>query len=412
MNSVRLQGRASAWAAFCVGFGLLLSGAAGAAEKQISRSIGKEMQAAQKALQANQWNDALKNLDAAASKPGINAFDRTKINEFKGFAYIRLNNNKAALQAYEQALQGGEYTPEEIAKTDKIIFTLAASIQDYPKALEYGKKLVDGGGANTDTFAVMGQTYYLQKDCKNAAVWIDRAITSSKKAGEAPKEAFYQIKLRCAFDANDNAATQAALNDLIRLTDKTEYWNQLIRFMLQDERDDRNILMLYRVMYNTNSMSASNYYVEMAQLLLDAGLPGEAQAVLEKAFASGAVKDDQKERTTRILNAAKTRADADRKGLAQLDAEAQKSKSGEADVKLGEVYYGFGDYQNAVKALQRGLAKGQVKRPDEANVYLGLAESALKNTTDAKKAFAALKGSSNLSPRVLSLWDLYADKKA
>jgi hypothetical protein len=50
-----------------------------------------------------------------------------------------------------------------------------------------------------------------------------------------------------------------------------------------------------------------------------------------------------------------------------------------------------------------------MKHPDEAYVYLGRAHVALKNTADAKKAFAGLKSVPNISPRVLKLWELYAD---
>ena len=382
-----------------------------AAEKQISRVIAKEMTAAQKALQSSQWADAIKDLEAAQAKAGINAFDRSKIAEFKGFAYIKQSNYKAAMGAYEEALATGVYGPEETLKTTRTLFTLAASSQSYAKALDFGKKLADSGAATNADLGVMAQLYYLTKDCNNAVVWADKAISAARKAGEAPKEQLYQFKLSCASNAGDNAAIISTLESLVKVTNKTEYWNNLIRLMSQDEKDDRNLLMIYRVMYNTNSMSAGNYFVEMSQLLLDAALPGEAQAVLEKAFASNMIKDDQKERTNRLLASAKQRADVDRKGLPQFETEAAKNKAGEVDVKLGEVYYGFGDYQNAVKAITRAFTKGQIKHLDEANVYLGLSQAALKNDVEAKKAFAALKTVPNISPRVLKLWELYAEKQ-
>ena len=168
--------------------------------------------------------------------------------------------------------------------------------------------------------------------------------------------------------------------------------------------------MLYRIMFDTNSMNADTDYIEMAQLLGDAGLPGEAYAVLDKAMSSGVVKDDHKERTTRLLTALKTRADADKKSLPQLDAEAQKSPAGQLDAKLGEVYFGAGDYQNAATAISRGIGKGQIKQLDEAYVYLGRAQAALKNYPEAKKAFEKLKTVPNVSPRVLKMWDLYSEK--
>jgi uncharacterized protein HemY len=167
--------------------------------------------------------------------------------------------------------------------------------------------------------------------------------------------------------------------------------------------------MIYRIMYNTNSMNADTDYIEMAQLLADSALPGEAQAVLEKAMSSGVVKDEHKERTNRLVNSLKSRAEADKKGLASFDAEAAKNPAGELSVKLGEVYYGFGEYQKAVDSITAGLQKGQIKHLDEAYVYLGLAEVQLKNFAEAKRTFANLRIVPNISPRILKLWSLYAE---
>jgi hypothetical protein len=378
-------------------------------DQQISRVIAKEMTAAQKALQASQWAEAIKNLEAAETKAGINAFDKKTIYDFKGFAYVKLNNLKAAEQAYEAALATGAYSAEDSAKTTRMLFRLSAGNQQYAKAAEYGKQVAESGAATTDDLGILSQIYFLQKDCKSSAVWADKAIAAARKAGEAPKENLYQFKLQCASDASDTPGMAAVLVDLIRLTNKTNYWNTLLRIERQEERDDHNTLMLYRVMYDTQSMTAGSDYIEMAQLLGDAALPAEAESVLEKAMSSGLINDQQKERTTRLLNSFKSRAEADKKGQAQLDAEAKKNPAGELDVKLGEVYYGLGDYPNAVTAINRGLQKGQVKHLDEGYVYLGRSQAALKNTADAKKAFAGLKQVPNISPRVLKLWELYAD---
>jgi hypothetical protein len=371
------------------------------------------MTAAQKALQAGQWQEALKNLEAAEQKSPLTPFDKKTIYDFKAFADVKLNKLKDAQEHYEQALATGQYTPEEAAKTKRTLFRLAAGNQQYPKALDYGKQVADAGDANGDDLLVMAQIYYLQKDCKDSAVWADKAIAYAKKAGEAPKETLYQFKLQCASDAGDNAAMAAVLVDLIKLTNKTNYWNTLLRIERQDERDDHNLLMIYRVMYDTNSMDKGSDYMEMAQLLGDAALPGEAQAVLEKGVGAGLFNDQaQKDRANRLLAALKTRADNDKKGQAQFDAEASKNPAGELDVKLGEVYFGAGDYQNAVAAINRGLGKGPatIKHLDEAYVYLGRSEVQVKNAAEAKKAFLSLKTVPNISPRVLRLWELYSEK--
>jgi tetratricopeptide (TPR) repeat protein len=282
-------------------------------------------------------------------------------------------------------------------------------LQQPAKAIEYGEKANELGALKSNDLLIMSQIYYQEKDCKNSAVWGDKAIAAFNKAGQAPKEALYQIRLQCAADAKDTGAMKAALYDLVRLTNKIPYWNNLIRLERQDERDDHNTLMIYRVMFDTHSMNADTDYIEMAQLLGDAALAGEARVVLEKALNSGVVKQEHKERVTRLLNALETRADADMKALPALDAEASKNPAGQLDMKLGEVYFGAGDYQNAATAISRGIDKGQLKQLDEAYVALGRSLAAESDPVGAKQALAKLKSVPNSSPRVLKLWNLYAD---
>jgi tetratricopeptide (TPR) repeat protein len=167
--------------------------------------------------------------------------------------------------------------------------------------------------------------------------------------------------------------------------------------------------MIYRIMFDTHSMNADTDYIEMAQLLGDAALAGEARVVLEKALSSGVVKEEHKERVTRLLNALETRADADMKALPALGAEAGKNPAGQLDMKLGEIYFGAGDYQNAATAISRGIDKGQLRQLDEAYVSLGRSLAAESDTAGAKQALAKLKSLPNSSPRVLKLWNLYAD---
>ncbi|HMK85723.1 MAG TPA: hypothetical protein VK437_07180 [Steroidobacteraceae bacterium] len=384
------------------------SSAAEQKKQEISRALAKEMTAAQKAMQASQWQDALKALEGADQKSGINAFDKKTIYYFRAICYIKLNNLKAAQPEFEKALATGAASSEEVVQYTKTLFQISASTGQFQKTIDYGKQIVDAGNATPNDIAIIAQSYYQLKDCKDSTAWADKAIAATRKAGETPKENLYLFKLQCASDAGDNATMDTVLMDLIRLTDKTQYWNTLLRIERQDEREDHNTLMIYRIMYNTNSMNADTDYIEMAQLLGDAALPGEAQAVLDKAMAAGVIKDEHKERTTRLLNSLKARADTDRKNIAQEDAEAQKNAGGELDTKLGEVYYGFGDYQKAVDAISRGLQKGNIKHLDEAYVYLALSQVQLKNTAEAKRSFANLKLVPNISPRVLKLMELYS----
>jgi hypothetical protein len=375
----------------------------------VSRGIAKEIRAAQGALQSGQWQVALENLEAAERISPLTALDLKTIDDFKAYVYLKLKNFKDAQSSYEAELATGAVPVQETVNVFRMLFRLSAGNEQHAKAIEYGAELAARGGASAEDLGTLSQIYYLQRDCTNSVVWADKAIAASREAAQTPKENWSQFKLQCASNSGDTPAMAAALADLIRLTHQSRYWNTLLRLERQDERDDRNTLMLYRLMYDTASMSVGGDYIEMAQLLGDAALPAEAQTVLEKAMSSGVILEQQKERTVRLLSSFKTRVDADRQSYARADAEAAENPAGELGVKLGEVYYGLGEYPDAVAALNRSLTKGQVQHLDEAYIYLGRAQVALKDMEGARTTFANLRSAPNVSPRVLKLWNLYAD---
>ena len=172
-----------------------------------------------------------------------------------------------------------------------------------------------------------------------------------------------------------------------------------------------NTLMIYRIMYDTNSMNADTDYIEMAQLLGDAGLPGEAQRFCRKAMSSGTVKDEHKERTKRLLNSLKTRADSDKKGLAAARCRGPEESGGTTRHEARRSLFRRRRLPERGNRHQSRPWQGTgIKQMDEAYVYLGRAQVALKNYAEAKKAFEKLKTVPNISPRVLKLCELYSDK--
>jgi tetratricopeptide (TPR) repeat protein len=380
----------------------------------ISRSIAHEMTAAQAALQTGRWEEALAYLDAADEVSHVTQFDKKTIDDFRGFAHIKLNRLKEAQADYTRALATGEYSREEAQKTTHMIFQLSAGTQDYATALNYGKQMQASGTASSEDLGVVAQILYLQMDCRQSAVWVDKAVASARESGATPKENWYQFKLQCASDAADNAAMASALMDLIRLTNKTSYWNTLLRIWRQDERDDHNLLMIYRVMYATHSMSNASDYIEMAQLLGDAKLPGEGLAVVDSAISSGLISDPSyKERAVRLRDSLLARADVDKAELSsgQAEREAAQSPTGDLSVALGQLYYGFGDFQDAIATITDGLRKGAARRAFDAYVYLALSQAAMGNAERAQETLGQLKSVPGVSRRMVDLWQLYADAR-
>jgi hypothetical protein len=325
---------------------------------------------------------------------------------------LRPENRRASPNENRGADAAGIYSSERAARATRTLLRQAAENQQYERALEYGNALSDSGSAEADDLVLMAQTYAALRACNNADAWVDRAISTLQKAGKTPTENLYLLKVHCSAGASDNAGTIAALEALIRMTNKSEYWNLLTRILRAASKDDHDTLMVYRVMYNTNSMSAGSDYIEMSQLLSDAALPVEAQAVLEGAVRSDLIKDEQKERTMRTLNSLAMRlAGVGSDGIAAQQAKSLNSEAGEADLRLGELYYGLGDYRHAAASIDRAFAKGRIQHLDDAYVYLGLAQAALHNGAAARKAFAGLAEAPNVNSHVLALWRLYAETR-
>jgi hypothetical protein len=101
--------------------------------QEISRVIAKEITAAQKAMQASQWSEMIKDLEAAEQKSPLTTYDKKTIYDFKGFAYIKLSNLKAAEAAYEQAVATGGYTPEELTRTIACCSSSRRAISSSPR---------------------------------------------------------------------------------------------------------------------------------------------------------------------------------------------------------------------------------------------------------------------------------------
>jgi tetratricopeptide (TPR) repeat protein len=193
-----------------------------------------------------------------------------------------------------------------------------------------------------------------------------------------------------------------------------EYGQQLVNSETAGPDDLLTIAQSYS---SINDCSNARIWVEKAREAFHAAGRQSNESLHRITMGCGSDHDKprivldtaQKERMARLLNALKPRAQADRERLPQLEAEAAKAQSGGPYVRLGELYYGFGDYEHAVASIQRGLDKGQVAHLDDAYVYLGLSEQAVGDLEEARRAFAKLKDVPGISPRVLALWTLYAE---
>jgi tetratricopeptide (TPR) repeat protein len=376
------------------------------AKPQVSAAAGKDLQEAQKDMQAQKWDDMLVVLDKVKNNPKKNDYDEHVMNEFYVTAYANKKQLQEATGPLEFLIASKFTPPDEMKKRVVQAAFLYYQLQNYDKAIDYGNRAIKDGYSNEQVPLVVAQSYYLKNDFKNTATFVRGLVDDQIKAGTAPTDEMLQLGLSSAVKLNDEAAESHWLELLVTYHPKAEYWQNLLDGLLRTKMPDRELLQVYRLSAEVGAMKSGSDYAEMAQAALDAGSPGEAVAVLTKAFAANAFTDQaEKNRNQHLLDTAKKQAASDQPTLAKAETDAMTAAGGDKLVGVGTGYFGYGEYDKAAKDIAAGLAKGATKDTENARLLLGIAQFKAGSKDEALKTFSSVKGDAPLQ-RLAALWAL------
>lgn len=376
----------------------LLAPAAQAAEKEANKittkEVAKPLKAAQEAMQKKQWDTALGEIKKAQAVEKKTPFEAYQIDEFMGYVLIQQKKFGEAAPVFERMLNSGLMPADQVDERTKTVAQLYFQIKDYNKAATWSKKWLEKHPGTEDMSILLGQSQYLLNDYKSAAATMGNVVNNAEKAGRKPDENWIQIVMSSHFKTDNRDGIGDALKKMVRYYPKPEYWENLLDIYRRKEGGDRLTLGYYRLMNDVGVLKDKGDYVEMAQLAIDAGVPGEAQQVVQKGIEAGTLKSADKTeqgRYDRLLAGAKKQSDLDQASLAQLAKEAEKATQGQADVALGQAYLSYGKYDEAIAAIERGIKKGGVTDVDEAQISLGIAHMKKGQKDQARTAFKAVK---------------------
>ncbi|HVY65265.1 MAG TPA: hypothetical protein VHH11_10645 [Gammaproteobacteria bacterium] len=389
-----------------------VSPAAAADKPMNTKAGGKALQAAKASLDAKKYQDAIAKLKEIQNLPGKNDYDEHLANEMLSYAYVKTNNLAEAAKVIEADLDSKYNSASDKQKRVKQLFQIQYTLKNYDKVLALGDRMSKDGYADEDTYTLMGQAYYQKGDYKTASKFIPAQVESQIKAGRRPKEQTLNLVQNACLRTEDNACLQRTYERLVAYYPKPQYWQNLMTAMYHTQDggggNDQQQLQVYRLASAVGVLTKPSDYTEYAQLALEAGAPGEAQAVLEKGFNNKAFTEQRDiDRNKRLLETAKKAAATTQASLAQADADAAASKTGDKDVSVGVAYLGYQQYDKAAAALQRGLSKGGLSNPANAQLLLGIAQLGAGRKDEARKAFKAVKGNPTLE-RLANLWTLHA----
>ncbi len=382
--------------------------AAESENKITTKEVAIPLKKAQDAMSKQQWDTAVAEIEKARAVSNKTPFESYQIDEFLGYVLIQQKKFGQAAPVFARMLDSGFVPANQVDERTKTVAQLYFQVKDYPKASEWSKRWLAKNPNDQDMGILLAQSYYLLKDYKNASTTMSGVVSRAERAGRSPQENWLQIVMSSEFNMENQAGVGDALKKLVRYYPKDEYWANLLDIYRRKAEGDQMTLGYYRLMNDVGALKDKGDYVEMAQLALDAGVPGEAQHVVEKGVEAGILKSADKTeqgRYDRLLTSAKKLATEDQASLAQLSQEAQKASRGQPDVALGQAYLSYGKYAEAIEALKRGIGKGSLLDADEAQISLGIAYMKNGQKDLAREAFGAVKDASKWE-QLAELWAL------
>jgi len=281
------------------------------------------------------------------------------------------------------------------------------NLKDYAKAAAFGKKAVELGERDENTYTLAAQAYYLLEDFASTRDFVQGWIADLESQNASPPEIGVQLYLSSCIKLQDDACALQALEKQATYHPRAETWPNLILLVFR-QADESQTIDVLRLAFDRDGMRRAEEYTEMAQLALERGLPGEAQAVLEAGVAKSLFSEPRaKELSDRLLATATSQAKTDRIEVEKQAEQAAAGTNGQVDVRIGQAFLSYGEPGKAIEAIERGIAKGNVRNVPDAQLSLGIAQLRSGNKEAAIQAFDAVKGNATLE-LLARLWKIAA----
>jgi tetratricopeptide (TPR) repeat protein len=374
------------------------------APRKITKKVDKPMAAAEKAFAAKQWDEVLASVtEAEAVEVEKSLWDLYWIHEFRGRAYLSQEKYAEAAKELEFGLSSPCMAEADKPSRTKMLLQIAYRLKEYPKVIELGTKVM-ATNPDPEIGTYVGNAYYATDDFPNTRRVMTEVVAKQEAGSQPPEEITYRILQGACIKLKDNACVTDQLEKLVIHYPKPQYWQDLMGLLMAQTKNNNQLLNMWRLADGANVLSDPAEYLEMAQLAIGQGLPGEAQAVLEKGLQKGAfTRPSQKDQANQLLAEAKQAVALDKSTLDKQDVAARAKPTGDNDVKLGAAYLSYGETAKAIEALQRGITKGGVKNPDDAALLLGIAQLRAGNKPEAAKAFSTVNKDATMT-RIAKLW--------
>ena len=383
-----------------------------ATQAQVRPEVGKPLQQASDLLKVGKAKEALAKVREAEAAGNKTPAEQLMIDRMKGAAAQRAGDNATAVAAFESVFNSGKLAPAEQAQIAESLAFAYSQQKDWARTGQWIAKAQAAGSTSAQLKQLQAYVQSQSGDYSAIAKEAQAAISAAEGAGRKPDEGDLLRLADAQQRMNNTAGRTATLDKLLAYYPKKEYW---AIFLAQLPRksgfSDRFSLDVLRLKLATGNLTKTDEFMEMAQLALQAGLPTEGRAVVEKGFAAGVLgSGEQAERHKRLRDlAVKQEGDA-KTSIDKQVQEAGAAKDGNALVQVGYALATMGQFDKGIALIEQGIAKGGLKRPEDAKLRLGLALlQSGKNKPKAVQTLRSVQGADGAAD-LGRLWAVYASQ--
>ncbi len=370
----------------------------------VRAEVGRPLQQAGDLLRAGKAKEALAKVREAENVGGKSAAEQLTIDRMKAAAAQRAGETNTAIQALEAIY--GRVGGNEQGQIAEQLASAYVQQRNNGKATEWMNKAVAAGNNSASIRQLKEYLQGASGDYNAIAKDAGAQVQASEHAGRRPDEGDL---LRLA-DAQQRTGNMngyvVSLEKLLLHYPKKDYWNAyLSRLPRKPGFADRFGLDVLRLKLASGTLTKTEDFMEMAQLSLQQGLPSEAKRIAEQGFKSGVMGTGAESgRHQRLRDLAIKEEGELRAKLEGQTAEAMTFKEGDGLVKVGYSYVSLGEVDKGIDLIQQGISKGNLKRPEDAKLRLGLAQLQQPKTKQAGvQTLRSVKGSDG-AQEIARLW--------
>ena len=387
---------------------------AGAHGQSVRPDVGKPLQQASDLLKAGKAKEALAKVRDAEAVAGKTPAEQLMIDRMKASAAQRAGDTATAIQALEALFNSGKLAGPEQAQTAEMLAFSYSQQKDWPRTNQWVQRAQAAGSTSAQLKQLQAYAQSQSGDYAAVAKEAQAAVAAAEAAGRKPDEGDLLRLADAQQRTGQTQARAATLDKLLANYPKKEYWAILLgQLPRKSGFSDRFSLDLFRLRLATGNLTKTDDFMEMAQLSLQAGYPAEGKAVVDKGFASGALgSGTEADRHKRLRDLAVKQEAESKEAIDRQAQEALASKDGNALVQVGYAYVTMGQFDKGIPLIEQGIAKGGLKRPEDAKLHLGMAQlQAGKNKSKAVQTLRGVQGNDGAAD-LGRLWAVYASQSS